>query len=66
MKTYEAWVMINADNDVITGEYSTPEEAVSELKDRYTVDEMHAAGITCNRVLCDEKSWLECLEEIDY
>jgi len=64
--TYEAWVMMNADNDVITDEYDTPEEAVNELLDRYTIDEMHKAGITLNKVLCDEISWLECLDEIDY
>ena len=64
--THEAWVMMNADNDVITEEYSTPEEAVNELKDRYTVEEMHEAGITCNKLLCDDKCWLECLDEIEY
>ena len=64
--TYEAWVMMNADHDVITYEYDTPDEAVNELLDRYTIDEMHEAGITLNKVLCDEISWLECLDEIDY
>ena len=64
--TYEAWVMMNEDNDVITEEYSTPEEAVNELKDRYTVEEMHKAGFTCNKLLCDDKCWLECLDEIEY
>lgn len=42
------------------------EDAIAELKDRYSIEEMHAAGITCNRILANEKSWLECLEEIDY
>lgn len=64
--TYTAWVMMSADNDVITDEYDTPDEAIEELKDRYTIDEMHEAGITCNKLLCDGKCWLECLEEIDY
>lgn len=64
--TYEAWVMMNADNDVITEEYNTPEEAVNELLEKYTRDEMHEAGITLNKVLCNENSWLECLDEIDY
>lgn len=63
--TYEAWVIMNADNDVITGEYNTPAEAVDELKDRYTLDEMHNAGFTCNKLLCDDICWLECLDEID-
>lgn len=66
MKTYEAWVMMSADNDVITEEHDSPEEAIEELKNRYSIEEMHAAGITCNRILADEKCWLECLEEIDY
>ena len=64
--TYEAWVMMNADNDVITEEYDTPEEAVAELEEKYTIEEMHEAGFTCNKLLCDDKSWLECLEEVDY
>lgn len=66
MKTYEAWVMMNADNDVITGEHDTPQGAVNELKDRYTIEEMHEAGFTCNKLLCSNDAWLECLDEIDY
>lgn len=66
MKTYKTWVMMSADNDVITDEHDSPEDAIAELKDRYSIEEMHAAGITCNRILANEKSWLECLEEIDY
>lgn len=64
--TYTTWVMMDSNNDVITEEYNTPEEAVNELLARYTIDEMHEAGITCNKLLCDDKSWLECLDEIDY
>lgn len=66
MNTYEAWVMMDAGNDVITDEHDTPQEAINELKDRYTIEEMREAGITCNRLLCDGKSWIECLEEIEY
>lgn len=66
MNTYEAYVMMNADNDVITEEYDTPEEAIAELEEKYTIEEMHEAGITCNKLLCDGKCWLECLEEVDY
>lgn len=66
MKTYTAWVMMNCDNDVITDEYTTPEGAVNELLNKYTIEEMHNARITLNKVLCDENSWLECLDEIDY
>lgn len=66
MNTYEAWVMMSSDNDVITDEYDTPEEAIAELKGKYTIEEMHEAGITCNKLLCSDKSWLECLDEIDY
>ena len=66
MNTYEAYVMMNADNDVITEEYDTPEEAIAELEEKYTIEEMHEAGFTCNKLLCDDKCWLECLEEVDY
>jgi hypothetical protein len=66
MNTYEAYVMMNADNDVITEEYDTPEEAIAELEEKYTIEEMHEAGFTCNKLLCDGKCWLECLEEVDY
>lgn len=66
MNTYEAYVMMNADNDVITEEYDTPEEAIAELEAKYTIEEMHEAGFTCNKLLCDGKCWLECLEEVDY
>ena len=66
MNTYEAYVMMNADNDVITEEYDTPEEAIAELEEKYTIEEMHEAGFTCNNLLCEGGCWLECLEEVDY
>ena len=66
MNTYEAYVMMNADNDVITEEYDTPEEAIAELEEKYTIEEMHEAGFTCNKLLCADGCWLECLEEVDY
>lgn len=65
-KTYTAWVLMNGDNDVITEEYETPEEALSEMLVNYTVEELHEAGVTLNKLLCDGKCWLECLDEIDY
>lgn len=65
-KIYEAWVMMNSDNDVITDEYDTSEEALNEVLEKYTLEEARAAGFTLNRVLCDEKCWIECLDEIEY
>lgn len=65
-KTYTAWVMMSKDNDVITEEYETPEEALNEMLAKYTVEELHEAGVTLNKLLCDGKCWLECLDEIDY
>lgn len=32
--TYEAWVMMNSENDVVTEEYDNPEEALKEMQDR--------------------------------
>lgn len=64
--TYTAWVMMSKDNDVITEEYETPEEALDEMLAKYTVEELHEAGATLNKLLCDDKCWLECLDEIDY
>ena len=65
--TYEAWAMMNSDNDVVSEEYNTPEEAINEMKERgYTVEEMHEAGLTCNKLLCDESCWFECLDEFEY
>lgn len=64
--TYTAWVMMSKDNDVITEEYETPEGALNEMLAKYTVEELHEAGFTLNKLLCDGKCWLECLDEIDY
>lgn len=64
--TYTAWVMMSKDNDVITEEYETPEGALDEMLAKYTVEELHEAGFTLNKLLCDDKCWLECLDEIDY
>lgn len=64
--TYTAWVMMSKDNDVITEEYETPEGALNEMLAKYTVEELHEAGLTLNKLLCDDKCWLECLDEIDY
>lgn len=58
--------MMSKDNDVITEEYETPEEALDEMLAKYTVEELHEAGVTLNKLLCDGKCWLECLDEIDY
>lgn len=65
-ETYEAWVMMDSDNGVITEEYETPDEAIAELSIKYSIDEMHEAGFTCNKLLCNKDTWLECLDEIDY
>ena len=65
-KTYTAWVMMSEDNDVITEEYETPEEVLNEMLAKYTIEELHEAGVTLNKLLCDDKCWLECLDEIDY
>lgn len=63
----EVYVMMNADNDVISEEYNTKEEVITEMTDRgYTVEEMHKAGYTLNSVLSDEKCWYECTGEYDY
>lgn len=66
MTNYETWVMMNSDNDVITEEHDSPEEAVGEMLGKYTIEEMHENGFTLNKVLSDGKCWLECLDEIDY
>ena len=65
--TYEAWVMMNSENDVVTEEYDNPEEALKEMRDRgYTIKELHEGKFTLNRLLCSKDCWLECLDEIDY
>lgn len=64
--THEAWVMMNSDNDVITEEHETSLEALAEVLEKYTIEEMHENGFTLNKVLADSTSWLECLDEIEY
>ena len=66
MNTYEAWVMMNADCDVITEEHGTPDAVLAEILEKYTVEEAHENGFTLNKLLCDDKCWFECLEEIEY
>lgn len=66
MANYETWVMMNSDNDVITEECGSPEEAISEMLGKYTIEEMHKNKFTLNKLLSDGKCWLECLDEIDY
>lgn len=63
---YETFVVMNSDNDVITEEHETALEALAEVLEKYTIEEMRENGFTLNKVLADGKSWLECLEEIDY
>lgn len=46
--TYTAWVMMSKDNDVITEEYETPEEALTEMLANHTIEELHEAGVTLN------------------
>lgn len=63
----EVYVMMNADNDVVSEEYNTKEEVITEMIERgYTITEMHEAGFTLNSVLSDEKCWYECTGEYDY
>jgi len=64
--TYEAWVMMDSELAVVSEEHDTPEEVLVEMMEEYTIEEMHEAGFTCNKLLCDGKCWLECLEEVDY
>jgi hypothetical protein len=59
---HKAWVLMDSENSVITEEYDTPEEAMKG----YTEKELHEAGITCCQLLCDDKCWYECLEEITF
>ena len=64
--TYEAWVMMDTENGVVSEEHNTPEEVLVEMKEKYTIEEMHENGFTLNKLLCSEGHWLECLDEIDY
>ena len=67
-ETYEVWVMMNNQNDVITEEYDTPEKALEEMTDKwgYTLDHLRENCFTLNKLLCTDGQWLECLEEIEY
>lgn len=64
--TYEAWVMMNTENDVVSEEHNTPEDVLAEMQEKYTIEEMHENGFTLNKLLCSKQQWLECLDEIDY
>lgn len=61
-ETYSAWCGM-IESDVITDEFETLSEAIDEVETRYTKEEMKAAGITFCKLLCNENSWLECLDE---
>ena len=63
---YEAWVMMDTENGVISEEYDTPEEVLAEMQKKYTIEEMHKNGFTLNKLLCSDEQWLECLDEIEY
>lgn len=65
-KTYEAWVMMSDDNSVMTDEYETPEEALNEMLENMSIEELRENGYTLNKLLCTEGCWLECLDEIEY
>jgi len=64
--TYEAWVMMDSEIAVVSGEHDTPDEVLVEMMEEYTIEDMHANGFTLNKLLCDGNCWLECLDEIDY
>ena len=64
--TYEAWAMMDTENDVVSGEHDTPEKVLVEMEKKYTIEEMRENGFTLNKLLCSEGHWLECLDEIDY
>lgn len=66
MNTYETWVMMNSENDVISEEHETSYEVITEMLEKYTIEEMHDNVFTLNKLLCDENTWIECIEEIDY
>lgn len=66
MKTYETWVMMNSENDVISEEHETSDEVITEMLEKYTIEEMHDNNFTLNKLLCDENTWIKCLNEIDY
>ena len=61
-ENYIAWCGM-IETDVITEEYETLSEAIDEVETRYTKEEQKEIGITYCRLLCNNKQWLECLEE---
>ena len=66
MKEYKAWVMMDNECGVISEEHDTPDAVLSEMQQKYTIEEMHENGFTLNQLLCSDQQWLECLDEIDY
>ena len=64
--TYEAWVMMDTENAVVSGEHDTPGEALIEMWKKYTIEEMRENGFTLNKLLFSEGHWLIRLDEIDY
>ena len=61
-ENYIAWCGM-IESDVITEEYETLSEVIDEVETRYTKEEQKEIGITYCRLLCNNKQWLECLEE---
>lgn len=57
---YEAWVVMDSENGVISNEYRTKDE----LLDEFPPLDVEEANATVCRVLCNKGSWLECLEEL--
>ena len=57
---YEAWVVMDSENGVISDEYRTKDE----LLDAFPPLDVEEANATVCRVLCNKGSWLECLEEL--
>lgn len=68
IETYEAWVMMSHDNDigVVTEEHETSEEALNEMLEKMSIEELREKGYTLNKLLCTSGCYLECLEEIEY
>lgn len=64
---YETYVMMDSENGVISEECETADEVLAEMRGKgYSRDAMHTLGFTLNKLLCNDHTWLECLEEIDY
>ena len=64
MKTYEAWVVMDTENSVMTEEHETEAAARAEILEKYTEEQAQENGFTVCRLLCSEGQWLECLEEV--